>query len=1604
MKSKKILGLDLGTNSIGWALVERSEASSKIIKLGTRIIPMDAATLGDFEKGNKVSQTAERTKFRSVRRLRERFLLRRERLHRVLNILGFLPRHYSKEIDFDKNFGQFINESEPKIAYYSTPNPDSLKERKTDYNFLFMDSFKEMIAEFKKTQPQLFYIKTNGKETKIPYDWTIYYLRKKALTQKIEKEELAWILLNFNQKRGYYQLRGEEVEEKVNKKVEYYSLKIIKTTLDETSSKNDEKWYHFELENGWVYKRTSKAPLDWTGKIRDFIVTTDLNDDQTEKLNADGTVKRSFRSPKEDDWGLLKIKTENEISLSGQTVGEYIYERLLVNPLQKIRGEYVRTIERNFYKAELRKILEKQVEFHSELKDPKLYKACCEELYEVNEGHRKSLSGKDFSNLFLNDLIFYQRPLKSKKSLISNCKFEKRVFLKNGEKCYEHLKCASKSHPLFQEFRIWQFLENLKIIRLSDDVDVTEQFLKSEEDWVKLFDWMNCRKDIDQKAFLKYSEFQLKKEASLYRWSYIENDKSYPCNETRSAMLSRLEKAGIDQVFLSKEKEIELWHLLYSVNDKEELSSGLKRYSEKNRLSQDFVKEFIKFPPFKSDYCAFSEKALKKLLPLMRRGSYWSESSIHAETKVRIEKIIDGEYDEKIKDRVRTKAKQLDTIEKFYGLPVWLASYVVYDRHSEDSDLIHWRIPQDIDDYLKNGFKQHFLRNPIVEQVIAETLRVVRDVWNFYGNGKEKFFDEIHVELGREMKNPADKRKSITESNIKNETTNLRIRAILMELFNDKNIENVRPYSPSQQEIMKIYEDGVLQSYSEIPEDILKISKTSEPSTAEINKYKIWLDQKYISPYTKSVIPLSKLFTSAYEIEHIIPQSRFFDDSFSNKVICESAVNKDKDNRLAFEYIKQEGGKKIDIGNGKFVTIIKENEYIEFVNKTYVANRIKKRNLLLEDIPDSFVQRQLNDTRFISKVVKNLLSNILREEDELESVSKNLISTSGMITSVLRQDWGMNEVWNELMSPRFERLNALSNSNDFGTINPKTKKFLPTVPLALRKGFNIKRLDHRHHALDALVVACVTRDHINYLNNESALGKESNDVKLKKRYDLRAKLCTKKFNEGSETHYRWVFNLPWKNIVVETKEMLENTIVSFKQNLRIISKTVNYYDKLEKDAEGKLKKVRKKQVKGENWAVRKPLHKDTVSGIISLQRKKLVNISVALENHLSIVDPSLRKQISKLFELKYDLSKVKKFFKDNNNQWDGKDVSRVEIYYFNSNLAASRTTLNDTFTETYIKECVADSAIQKILLNHLKLYENRKDEKGKLIAPESLAFCQEGIEDMNKNIKLLNDGKDHKPIFKVRTYETLGNKFSIGNTANKSKKFVEAQKGTNLFFGIYQDTNGKRIFETIPLNIVVDRTRKNLKPVPEKNIEGDELIMSLSPNDLVSLVGENIDKNLDAPGRKFIDYYKLVSFSGKQCFFIQANIASSIIDKAEFSALNKMEKSIHGIMIKEKCIKLNVDRLGNISPIHSQHDIPNNNPEKFEIESNHAKEPDSAYGQSGKISFFKDHEDRAGSEAKYNASLSMEECLSMTLGLMKQVFGERLIGKNFPGKLMIKKL
>ncbi|EIY46565.1 type II CRISPR RNA-guided endonuclease Cas9 [Bacteroides nordii] len=1510
---KNILGLDLGTNSIGWAVIN-SEEDGPIVKkrielAGSRIIPMDAAVLGNFDSGVTKSQTAERTSFRSIRRLRERQLLRRERLHKVLQILGFLPEHYVNDIDFENHPGKIKRNTEPKLPWR--------KNSMGQFEFIFQDSFEAMLTDFATHQPVFV---SEGK--KVPYDWTLYYLRKKALTEGISKEELAWLILNFNQKRGYYQLRGEEEEEQSNKLVEFYALRVVKVEATD-DKKGKDTWYNVHLENGWIYRRTSNIPLDWEGKVKEFIVTTDLNEDGTPKLDKYGEVKRSFRAPKEDDWTLIKKKTESDIANSHKTVGCYIYDALLQNPHQKIKGRLVRTVERKFYKEELRLILEKQLSFHPELQDRDLYRACIDALYVSNEAHKNNISGRDFVYLFIDDIIFYQRPLKTKKSLIDNCPYEENQYMdrETGEVKQAPIKCIAKSHPLFQEFRLWQFISNIRIYqrervlddgKLETDVDVTPDFLKTEDDYTTLFEWFNDRKEVDQKAFLKNPQFGLKKTFTEYRWNYVE-DKSYPCNETRNAILNGLQKAGVSADFLSREVEEALWHILYSVEDKIEIESALRKFASKHDLDDRFADVFKKLPPFKKEYGAYSAKAIKKLLPLMRIGKYWELSNIDDKTKERIDKIITGEWDENIHDRVREKAIKLSDITDFKGLPLWLSCYVVYNRHSEARAIAKWESPEDIDSYLRL-FRQHSLRNPIVEQVITETLRTVRDIWKRVGQ-----IDEIHVELGREIKNPADKRAKMTAQIVENENTNLRIKALLAEFINSEyEIENVRPYSSNQQEKLKIYEDTVLNGVKEIPEDINTILKKfresdlkKRPTKSDFLHYKLWLEQKYCSPYTGRIIPLGKLFTSAYEIEHIIPQAHYFDDSFSNKVICEAEVNGLKDKKLGYEFIKHNPGKMVEIGFGKPpVRIFSVEEYERFVKENYSGIKNKMNKLLMDDIPETFIERQLNDSRYISKVVKSLLSNIVREKDsngeyEPEAISKNVIVCTGSVTDRLKRDWGVNDVWNSIIYPRFERLNELTGSQQFGCWENKEGKrvFQTAVPLEMQKGFSKKRIDHRHHAMDAIVIACATRNHINYLSNESA----SKKAKIS-RTDLQRLLCTK-CRTDDNGNYKWIVKKPWPAFTQDIRKALENITVSFKQNLRVINKTTNYYVHFDESG----KKVLEKQINGDSWAIRKPMHKDTVFGKVNLQKVKEVRLSLALDTPKMIVDKKLKEKVLQLYSYKYDKKRIDKYFKENASLWKDLNLSKVAVYYFTNDstepLVAVRKPLDTSFNAKKIKESVTDTGIQKILLNHLS---NNQDDP-------NLAFSPDGIDKMNKNLTALNDGKYHQPIYKVRVCEPQGNKFSVGTSGNKTSKYVEAAKGTNLFFAVYQTEDGKRSYETIPLNVVIEREKLGWTPVPENNNNGDKLLFWLSPNDLVYVpTADELNNGMRLDNMDKGRIYKMISCSGPQCFFIPQNVSNAIIPVIELGANNKAEKSWNNEMIKVVCVPIRVDRLGCITQINNQ--------------------------------------------------------------------------------------
>ena len=177
----------------------------------------------------------------------------------------------------------------------------------------------------------------------------------------------------------------------------------------------------------------------------------------------------------------------------------------------------------------------------------------------------------------------------------------------------------------------------------------------------------------------------------------------------------------------------------------------------------------------------------------------------------------------------------------------------------------------------------------------------------------------------------------------------------------------------------------------------------------------------------------------------------------------------------------------------------------------------------------------MNDSRYISKLVKGLLSNIVREKDEQEAVSKHVVTCNGTITDRLKKDWGVNNVWNKIILPRFERLNELTGTNSFTAYNTEGH-LMPEMPLELQKGFNKKRIDHRHHAMDAIVIACTTRDHVNLLNNEAAHSKHNAN-----RYQLSRKLRKKEkvVVKGKEQEVFREFYKPWETFTSDVQNSIE---------------------------------------------------------------------------------------------------------------------------------------------------------------------------------------------------------------------------------------------------------------------------------------------------------------------------------------------------------------------------------------------------------------------------------------------------------------------------------
>jgi CRISPR-associated endonuclease Csn1 len=320
----------------------------------------------------------------------------------------------------------------------------------------------------------------------------------------------------------------------------------------------------------------------------------------------------------------------------------------------------------------------------------------------------------------------------------------------------------------------------------------------------------------------------------------------------------------------------------------------------------------------------------------------------------------------------------------------------------------------------------------------------------------------------------------------------------------------------------------------------VEVLKYTHLSHDNILKFKLWEECKRTCPYTGLSIPINELFTNKWQIEHIHPWSKSLNDSFSNKTLCLGTENIKKGNKTPFEYYGNDEANWSSIQERALKLFSFTKEYPDSYNKF--------KRFVKKSFDDDFTSRQLNDTRYISKEAKNYLSKIC----------KNVMVSPGQATSNLRQKWGLNHILNDE--------------------NAKTRE------------------DHRHHAIDALVMACTKLSYVQELSKWN---------RYNRMYDLKQ------------------FPLPWKTFNFDAEKAVERILISHK---KVSNDITIRYKTIEKNG----KKHTNKGV-----AARGQLHKETVFGKRTFNGEEAFHVRKAIDSLETskqidkVVDETIRKLILK---------------------------------------------------------------------------------------------------------------------------------------------------------------------------------------------------------------------------------------------------------------------------------------------------------------------------------------------------------------------------------------
>lgn len=1421
---KKILGLDLGTNSIGWSLVELHDNSDegRILAMNSRIIPMGTDKI-DYEKGVGISKAADRTMARTARKMNKRYKLRRNKLIYVLAQLDMLPTQLNIRGEF--------------------PAAEKIQQLN--------------LLPIKRGTLQL-----NSVEQ--------YKLRSDAATERIELKDLGKILYQLNQLRGYAGGGGNnESKEKIveseenddegaptkkqrtiilNKKVTVLSVTQLNETIkSKKKGEEDKEIFKYELqiqdESGETYTGTTI--------LQDF----KINDEKELEIKIEfpkSGKKTTFSLTKKSEWKKDMEDFEKGF-LEKQTLGKRFYDELTLNKWYKIRN---RVVLRHRYKEEFDAIWEEQVKHHAILANPP--KDVVEKIANyIFPGHspnqvkfREEAIKEGLRHIIKENIIYFQRELKPQTDLISGCTFEKELDA-SGKPLHRVL---ANSHPLFQENRIWEQLNRLTI-----NTKKTELVKVRGKEKEKIYYYerpiptdvkIDLYRKLLEKKQVAFSEV-IKPLNLGNKVDYLNGLHSKAKLKGADTLISIKNCVGTENwtLLVGKNPEIatEIWDILYNKNGNEyDLNSVkvsalvilLNTYITDTKTAQTLALELAKKLEFPRRYGSLSKKAIEKILPLMRCGSYFDYEAIAQQAKDNLVKLKavqeDGvipEGEKYIEPYMVSYIANNPNAVREGGLQYTFASSLVYGKHT--GDIIK---PENAP--IKNYHQIKYvadrnLRNPIVEQILNEALQVVKALWKQYGFKNDEL--EIRIELARELKNSAAEREKITKAIFKNEKINEGIKKRIQELKESVSPINIEKYK-------------LWSNQSEEPYPFPK--KTNEPTLAEIEKMRTWEEQKCVSPYTGAAIPLSKLFTKSYEVDHIIPKSRFFDDSMGNKVVCESEINGDKGNRTSWEYINN--------GSTKH-KILNIDAFIAHVESHFGGAKAKRRNLLATKISEDFVTRQIKETQYISLAVKDELAKIVG--------TCNVKVSTGMITDYLRTQWGLKKLFMKVTESRYKQMELWDEGNSWIQNEFKKDENGKEKHVYQIKNWS-KRHDHRHHALDALVVALTNPKHIQQLNELNKVFQDflkDNKDRLKLNLDegeTELEAFIKLHEEGRDNVLQSMgssrkFALPMSDLHDQVREHLESIVISHKSKDKL---------SVQKDKKGK-----------PFIKTRGGLHEATGYGKLKDLNGEPTKIDIYKVPLSKLTDKIIEKIVSE--PIKKELKEHRKKYSTVKDAFTGEGLVALNEKRFSSINAVKITYSKDENKESSLKQLYADNPTLSVKPgdNYLFYVMEKNDKRCFDIITffDAAKIANQELKKGNNNFKQAIEAQMVK-----------------NNNANKT---LFALKQTDL---VYLPTDDNDPILNIKNNIDWQNYFQQHKKEIAKRVYK---VVKMTKGECYF-----IENKIATP--IFVKETKINEFgsNGNSCKFVtNYNYIKSLVDKTFKTEL---------IKIQDSCIKLNIDWLGNIQP------------------------------------------------------------------------------------------